>query len=92
MKMVTVSLTVALAFLALPAFAMDAAAVTFTPHVGFGGASEGNGTLKLVFGKERPYHVESHGYRLADGTFRLDQTVLFQGKPPRHRHWILTKV
>lgn len=92
MKMTTLMLTVALAFLALPAFAVDTAPVSFTPQVGFGGASEGNGTLKLLFGKQRPYHVESDGHVLADGAFRLDQTVLFQGKPPRHRHWLLTTV
>lgn len=78
--------------LALPAFAMPAAAGTFTPQAGFGGASEGAGTLKLLFGKERPYRVQSQGRVLANGTFRLDQTVLFQGEPPRHRHWILTTV
>ncbi|MEP7185030.1 MAG: DUF3833 family protein [Rhodanobacter sp.] len=76
--------------LALPAFAMPPDAPAFTPQAGFGGASEGTGTLKLLFGKPRPYNVQSYGHVLANGTFRLDQTVLFQGKPPRHRHWILT--
>lgn len=89
MKMATVLL---LWMLALPAFAMPAPPATFTVQAGFGGASEGDGTLKLLFGKPRPYHVESFGRVLADGTFRLDQTVLFQGKPPRQRHWILTTV
>lgn len=87
MKMAVVLL---LWLLALPALAMPPATVTFTPQAGFGGASEGTGTFKLLFGKPRPYHVQSLGYALADGTFRLDQTVLFQGKPPTHRHWILT--
>ena len=92
MKMATLLLTFALAMLALSASAMQPTAVVFTPQAGFGGASEGNGTLKLLFGKRRVYHVESHGHALADGTFRLDQTVLFQGEPPRRRHWILTTV
>jgi hypothetical protein len=87
MKMITLLLTLLFAF---PAFATTAATVTFTAQAGFGGASEGNGTLKLLFGKARPYHVQSYGRVLTDGTFRLDQTVLFQGKPPRHRHWMLT--
>lgn len=87
MKMATVLL---MWLLALPVFAMPPGAPTFTPQAGFGGTSEGSGTLKLLFGKPRPYHVQSHGYALANGTFRLDQTVLFQGKPPTHRHWILT--
>ncbi|MEP6898181.1 MAG: DUF3833 family protein [Rhodanobacter sp.] len=80
-----------LLLLGLPVFAAQPAAVNFTPQAGFGGASEGTGTLKLLFGKERPYHVDSLGHFLADGTFRLDQTVLFQGKPPKRRHWILTR-
>lgn len=61
----------------------------FTPHNGFGGQSEGNGKLKLFFGKQRPFHVESHGYDQADGTFRLDQTVTFQGQPSQQRTWLL---
>ena len=92
MKMATLLLSISLGLLALPAFAMQSANVTFTPQVGFGGTSEGTGTLRLLFGKERPYHVENYGHRLADGTFRLDQTVVFQGKPPKRRHWILTSV
>lgn len=78
--------------LSLPAFAVPTSAETFTVQAGFGGASEGDGTLKLLFGKPRPYHVRSYGRVLANGTFRLDQTVLFQGKPPRPRHWILATV
>ncbi|MEO9079587.1 MAG: DUF3833 family protein [Rhodanobacter sp.] len=91
MKMVTLLLA-SLVLLGSSAFSMDQAKVSLTPQVGFGGASEGTGTLKLFFQKARPYHVDSHGRLLMDGTFRLDQTVLFQGKPPRHRHWILTTV
>lgn len=62
----------------------------FTPQVGFSGHSEGNGWLRLFFGKQQPFHVESHGYEQVDGTFRLDQTITFQGKAPTKRHWILT--
>lgn len=61
----------------------------FTPQNGFNGQSEGNGKLKLFFGKQRSFHVESHGYDQADGTFRLDQTVTFEGKPSKERFWIL---
>ena len=92
MKMAFVLLTALLALLVTPAFAASSAGLRFTPQVGFAGASEGNGTLKLLFGAERPYRVENYGQRLADGTFRLDQTVRFQGKPPTRRHWILTSV
>ena len=61
----------------------------FTPHNGFSDHSEGNGKLKLLFGKQRLFHVESHGYDQADGTFRLDQTVTFEGQPSKERFWIL---
>ena len=62
----------------------------FTPRNGFGGASEGNGVLTLLLGRPQPFHVESRGVAQKDGTFRLEQTVTFQGKPPRDRVWILT--
>ncbi|MEO7068693.1 MAG: DUF3833 family protein [Rhodanobacter sp.] len=90
MKMASALVTVSFLLFALPAFAAHPTSAVFTPQTGFGGISEGTGTLKLLFGKERPYRVENDGRRLADGTFRLDQTVLFEGKPPKHRHWILT--
>jgi hypothetical protein len=61
----------------------------FTPQNGFSGHSEGNGKLKLFFGKQRPFHVESHGYDQADGTFRLDQTVTFEGQKSQQRTWLL---
>jgi Protein of unknown function (DUF3833) len=64
----------------------------FTPQNGFGGHSEGNGKLRLFFGKQRLFHVESHGYDQADGTFRLDQTVTFQGQPSQQRTWILKTI
>lgn len=62
---------------------------TFTPFNGFGGLSEGDGTLKLFFGKHRIFHVDSHGHKLTDGAFRIDQTITFLGKPPQKRHWII---
>ncbi len=64
----------------------------FTPKNGFGGASEGNGTLKMFFGKPRQFHVVSNGREQSDGTFRLEQRVTFQGEPPQYRVWILTNV
>ncbi|MFS8063548.1 MAG: DUF3833 family protein [Luteimonas sp.] len=64
----------------------------FTPKNGFGGVSEGNGSLTLLFGKPQLFHVESHGNEQSDGTFRLEQRVTFQGKPPQDRVWILTTV
>jgi len=66
--------------------------VEFTPQNGFGGTSEGSGSLVLLFGKPQPFHVESHGRQQSDGTFRLEQKVIFQGKTPQNRVWILTTV
>lgn len=62
----------------------------FTPSTGFGGESEGRGTLKFVFRKPRAFHVTSHGTEQSDGTFRLDQTVTFAGEAPESRFWIMT--
>lgn len=64
----------------------------FTPRNGFGDHSQGNGSLKLFFGKPRPFHVDSHGYPQPDGSFRLDQTVTFLGQPAQDRHWIIETV
>ena len=64
----------------------------FTPKAGFAGESEGNGTLKLFLGKPQPFHVVSHGTEQSDGSFRLEQRVAFEGKPPQDRVWILTTV
>lgn len=61
----------------------------FTLQNGFIGHSEGNGKLKLFFGKQRLFHVESHGYDQADGTFRLNQRVTFEGQPSKERTWML---
>ncbi len=64
----------------------------FTAQNGFGGLSQGDGSLKLLFKKPVSFHVESHGYEQRDGTFRLDQTITFEGKEPQKRHWILNTV
>lgn len=64
----------------------------FTPHNGFNGHSQGDGTLRLLMGKQRHFHVESHGYDQPDGTFRLDQTVTFDGKPSQERFWIIKTI
>lgn len=64
----------------------------FTPQNGFAGDSEGIGSLKLLFGKPRPFRVESRGIEQSDGIFRLEQTVTFDGDPPRERVWHLTTI
>lgn len=66
--------------------------IEFTPKAGFGGKSEGNGSLKLLFFKPQPFHVLSHGSNQHDGTFRLEQRVTFEGKSPKDRLWIISTV
>lgn len=74
-----------------PSFAAEKQ-VEFTPENGFGGESEGNGVLNLFLGKGRSFHVESRGIEQSDGSFRLEQTVTFQGQAPRDRVWIIAPV
>lgn len=89
-KWFTGLLVVALTVLGAPAAAQ--APITFTPSAGFDGESEGRGTLKFVFRKPRAFHVTSHGAGQGDGTFRLDQTITFEGEAPESRFWIMTRV
>jgi len=81
-------LTLFALFLSISLYAVETQR-EFTPQHGFGGHSQGDGSLRLFFGKQRAFHVDSHGYQQVDGTFRLDQTVTFQGQKPQKRHWIL---
>lgn len=57
----------------------------------FAGRSEGRGTLRLFLGRERPFTVESSGTPQADGSFRLDQSVHFEGQAVQSRHWIMQR-
>lgn len=75
-----------------PAAAPSASQPTFDPLRAFSGRSHGDGTLSVVFQAPQPYHVESRGFARADGTFRLEQTVTLDEKPPQKRHWILREV
>lgn len=67
-------------------------APVFTLQNAFSGTSEGTGTLKFLFGKPRRLHVTSLGRAQADGTFRLEQTVTFEGEVPRNRVWRISAV
>ena len=72
-----------------PLFAVEDS-IEFTPQNGFSGASRGQGILKLFFGQPRPFIVKSFGVTRSDGSFRLDQTITFEGEPPKNRFWILS--
>lgn len=66
-----------------------AAAPRADPAALFEGRTTGRGQLTPLFGRERPFRVRSKGRRQADGSFRLDQVVTFEGEAPRTRHWII---
>ncbi len=70
----------------------EAATSEVTAQQLFAGHSEGNGSLKLLFSKEKSFHVDSHGAIQPDGRFRLDQTIAFEGEPANDRHWILETI
>lgn len=63
----------------------------FTPEKGFSGDSEGRGSLEFLFGKPRPFHVQSRGIPQDDGSLRLEQTIIFQGEPPQQRVWHISQ-
>ena len=85
------TLAVATLILGAPSFAV-VKPIEFTPQNGFSGESEGSGTLTFLLGTPRSFRVESHGRTQTDGTFRLEQRIVFQGERPRNRVWVLTNV
>ena len=85
-------LTLILVALLIPGLSFAAEQPQFTPQAGFGGASEGNGTLTLLLGRTQSFHVASLGTDQSNGSFRLEQRIAFQGKPPQDRVWILIAV
>lgn len=64
----------------------------FRPEVFFGTTATGHGVIQAASGKPaRAITVESRGSTLADGRFRLDQTIREGGKTSE-RHWIMTRI
>lgn len=60
------------------------------PETFFAGDTRSFGVLEAPGGApSRVFHVEGHGRADPDGTFRLDQTVSFDGKSPEQRTWLL---
>lgn len=92
MRKTLAPLLLVLAALAIGGPSHAAEPVEFTPAAGFGGESEGNGTLKLLLGKPRPFHVRSRGTEQDDGSFRLAQTITFEGESPQDRVWVISTV
>ncbi|RFC35949.1 MAG: Protein of unknown function (DUF3833) [Candidatus Nitrotoga sp. SPKER] len=61
----------------------------FVPDEVFAGRSEGKGEMQLFLGKNRPFTVESLGATQADGRFKLEQNVQFEGEPVQSRSWMI---
>jgi hypothetical protein len=80
---------IAVLLLACPLAVAAPPTVRADPASLFDGRSTGHGELTLLFGRARPFRVESEGRRQSDGSFRLDQVVSFEGETPRARHWII---
>lgn len=85
-------LPLVLATLAAGGPLLAAEPIEFTPSTGFGGKSEGKGTLKLLLGEPRPFKVQSRGSEQVDGTFRLEQSITFDGSPSQDRVWVISTI
>ena len=74
----------------LPAERFAAEEPQMRPEVFFAGATHSFGVLETRSGAPaKIFHVDGHGAAQADGTFRLDQTVTFDGQPPQRRTWLM---
>lgn len=60
----------------------------FVPEKVFAGRSQGKGHLRLP-GRTRALTVQSLGVVQADGRFRLQQDVKFEGRPAQSRVWLM---
>lgn len=63
----------------------------FDPVAVFAGHTHGDGVLEQRFGKGRHLSVEGNGYRSADGTFQLDQTITYDDSTKETRRWVLRR-
>ncbi len=63
------------------------------PETFFAGSLHSWGVLETRSGApSATFRVDSHGETLADGDFRLDQTISFDGQPSRTRSWSLRRI
>ncbi len=60
------------------------------PEAFFAGTTRSFGVLEAQSGApSKVFHVEGQGVAQADGAFRLDQTVSFDGQAPQRRTWLM---
>ena len=75
---------------AKPATDFAALSPQMRPEAYFNGSANSWGVLETRSGApSKTFHVESRGRAQPDGSFRLDQTVSFDGEPSRTRSWSL---
>ncbi len=63
------------------------------PERFFDGETRSTGVLETAGGApSQRFSVQGHGRALPGGRFQLDQTVAFQGQPPKARTWIMRRL
>jgi hypothetical protein len=63
------------------------------PEIFFAGATNSSGVLENRSGAPtRRLHVKGSGQALADGSFRLDQSVTFDQDAPQRRTWVMRRL
>lgn len=70
----------------------DPQAAPFPVAAFFVGATEGEGTLRIVTRSPRSIRVSSTGRVAPDGTITVEQQIAEQGRRPRMRSWHLREV
>ena len=77
----------------LPPSAFESGTPEMRPEIFFAGATTSRGVLEDSAGAPtRRFHVQGSGQTLPDGSFRLDQTVIFDQKAPETRTWIMRRI
>ena len=75
---------------ALPVSAFSGGAPVLRPEAFFAGSTSSSGVIESPSGAPTGrFHVEGTGLKLADGTFRLVQTVTFDKGKPETRVWYM---
>jgi len=77
---------------ALPPSAFDGGHPEMRPEAFFAGATSSSGVIEDRAGAPtQRFHVRGAGQLLADGSFRLEQTIGFDRDPPQTRTWIMRR-
>jgi Protein of unknown function (DUF3833) len=78
---------------ALPPSAFEGGVPKMRPEIFFAGITQSSGVLENRSGAPTHlFHVEGSGVMLLDGSFRLDQTVIFDGEAPERRTWVMRRL